>query len=59
MNKRYQVYGVDAIGNIWDIYSYNNKEEALTQAKISKRDFFYENEFIYIQDRNTGEIIIF
>lgn len=57
MNKRYKVYGVDANSDVWDIYSYNNKKDALAQAKKSKRSFDGENEYIYIQDSKIDRTI--
>ena len=57
MNKRYKVYGVDASGDVWDIYSYSNKKDAFAQAKRSKRQFDNENEYIYIQDSKIDRTI--
>lgn len=57
MSKRYKVYGVDANGDVWDIYSYNNKKDALAQAKRSKANFDGKDEYIYIQDSKIDRTI--
>lgn len=57
MNKRYKMYGVDASGDVWDIYSYSNKKDAFAQAMRSKKNFDGKDEYIYIQDSKIDRTI--